>query len=240
MVPGATQPAGQRAAQQARLRAAIGALEAEAFAFGTRFIRDGAARAAYTRAVRETAEELLHRAQGGAMTYEAAAVEANQLRNAIMETTRARTSEIMRAYAQSLKAEGLTMESLIARHAEGLFKKAPSALSAAEREAVMARILQGAARARPEITIQARNFGRLGRGLVALSLGIAFYNIMTAEDRGRAVVREGATLGAGFAGAALGGAAAGLVCGPGAPVCSTVGVFVGGALFAFGVSWAFD
>ncbi|MEN3753809.1 hypothetical protein [Mangrovibacter yixingensis] len=31
----------------------------------------------------------------------------------------------------------------------------------------------------------------------------------------------------------LGGAAAGLVCGPGAPVCVVIGAFVGGALAAW-------
>ena len=38
---------------------------------------------------------------------------------------------------------------------------------------------------------------------------------------------------------ALGGAAAGLVCGPGAPVCVTIGVFVGGALGAFGIDFGY-
>jgi hypothetical protein len=37
-----------------------------------------------------------------------------------------------------------------------------------------------------------------------------------------------------------GGAAAGLACGPGAPVCVAVGVFVGGALAALGADFAFE
>ncbi|WP_395304498.1 hypothetical protein [Enterobacter sp. ECC-019] len=38
---------------------------------------------------------------------------------------------------------------------------------------------------------------------------------------------------AGIAGAAAGGAIAGLMCGPGAPVCVLIGGFVGGALAAW-------
>jgi hypothetical protein len=82
--------------------------------------------------------------------------------------------------------------------------------------------------------------GRLGRGLIWLSVGIAFYNIWQAEDPGMQAVREGAIFGAGLVGAAAGGAVAGLVCGPAAPVCSGIGVLVGGALFAFGVSMALE
>ena len=46
-------------------------------------------------------------------------------------------------------------------------------------------------------------------------------------------------LGGGFAGGAAGGAIAGLACGPGAPICVTLGVFVGGALGALGADVSF-
>jgi len=39
---------------------------------------------------------------------------------------------------------------------------------------------------------------------------------------------------------AAGGAAAGLICGPGAPACVTVGAFVGGTLGALGMDLTFD
>ncbi|MCM7169101.1 MULTISPECIES: hypothetical protein [Enterobacter] len=45
--------------------------------------------------------------------------------------------------------------------------------------------------------------------------------------------RQIAINGAGIAGAAAGGAMAGLMCGPGAPVCVLIGGFVGGALAAW-------
>lgn len=68
-----------------------------------------------------------------------------------------------------------------------------------------------------------------------LSLCVSVYNIATAADKTAATLHEGAALGAGIAGGMAGGALAGLACGPGAPVCVTIGAFVGGAAAAFGV-----
>lgn len=61
------------------------------------------------------------------------------------------------------------------------------------------------------------------------------YTVATAKDKTGAALHEGATMGAGIAGGMAGGALAGLACSPGAPVCVTIGAFVGGAAAAFGV-----
>lgn len=42
---------------------------------------------------------------------------------------------------------------------------------------------------------------------------------------------------AGIEGGWAGGALAGLMCGPGAPVCVLIGVFVGGAIAAYVADW---
>lgn len=47
--------------------------------------------------------------------------------------------------------------------------------------------------------------------------------------------KEVAIAGVGIGGDIAGGALAGLACGPGSPVCVTVGAFVGGALAEFGM-----
>ena len=62
----------------------------------------------------------------------------------------------------------------------------------------------------------------------------------TAEDKTREVAHEAAVLGGGFVGSAAAGAVAGLACGPGAPVCVTLGVFIGGVLGALGTDWMFQ
>ena len=70
-------------------------------------------------------------------------------------------------------------------------------------------------------------------------MGITVYNIATAEDKVKATAREGAVLSGGFAGGADGDTLAELACGPGAPVCVTLGVFIGGALVTIGSDIAF-
>jgi hypothetical protein len=82
-----------------------------------------------------------------------------------------------------------------------------------------------------------RNLSRAGRGLLVVSIAISVYSVANAEDKASAVRRELAVTGAGIGGGIAGGAVAGLACGPGAPVCVTVGAFVGGALAAFGVDF---
>jgi hypothetical protein len=73
--------------------------------------------------------------------------------------------------------------------------------------------------------------------LLYVSLGLSVYNIVTSNNKGLAIEKEIAANGAGIAGGIAGGALAGLACGPGAPVCVTVGAFVGGALAAFSTGW---
>ncbi|MDR2852309.1 MAG: hypothetical protein LBV61_04540 [Burkholderiaceae bacterium] len=65
---------------------------------------------------------------------------------------------------------------------------------------------------------------------------MSVYEVMAADDKIKTAGREITVTGAGMGGGIAGGALAGLACGPGAPVCVTVGAFVGGALAAFGVS----
>lgn len=100
-------------------------------------------------------------------------------------------------------------------------------------------IIESAGRARPSVNNLANKYSKLGRGLLVVTLGVAVYNITLADNKTRAMAREGAIIGGGFAGAAAGGGAAGLTCGPAAPVCVTLGVFVGGALGALGTDLTF-
>ncbi len=82
--------------------------------------------------------------------------------------------------------------------------------------------------------------GKAGRVFLVASIAISVYNVATAEDKVNAAGKEGASILGGIAGGAAGGAAAGLICGPGAPVCSAVGIFVGGAIGAFVASGGYD
>jgi hypothetical protein len=217
---------------------AIRALEAELANAGAHLTIDAAARQAYMRQIAAMAAELRSAAGSGRISWAQAAQQAQEARNAIMEVIRARSTPVGRALAEQLKREGRTLNELVARNVQKMFGPTArfDALSAAQRDAVYAEIVASAGRSNPRVTANMRRLSHAGRGLLFLSLALSVYTVATAEDKGQAALREGTVTGAGIAGGIAGGALAGLACGPGAPVCVTVGAFVGGALAAFGVS----
>lgn len=217
---------------------AMRALEAEIANIGTHLTLDPAARQAYTRQIRAMADELQSQANSGHITWAQAAQKAQETRNAIMEVVRGRSTPVGRAMAEQLKREGKTLNELIARkvaQAHG-----PQArfdrLTATQQNAIYAEIVRSAGKSNPRVTATMRTLSRAGRGLLVLSIALSVYTIVTADDKRAAAGREVAVTGAGIAGGIAGGALAGLACGPGAPVCVTVGAFIGGALAAFGAS----
>lgn len=216
---------------------AIRSLHAELANAGAHVTVDAHAREIYARQVRRMADELRAAAQAGRITWQQAAEEASEARNLVMRIVRTRTSPVGRAMAQKLKMHGRTLNELVARKTAQRF--GPSArfdrLTPPARETVFADIVRSAGKADPEVTAAMRRMSRAGRGLIVVSVGLSIYNIVVAEDKVSATGREFATTGAGIAGGVAGGALAGLACGPGAPVCVTIGAFVGGAIAAIGV-----
>ncbi len=222
------------------LEVALTTLNSEAVSFGARFIRDGKVRAGYIEEVRRYSQQILAEVHAGRLSPSDAARQANEVRNEIMEAARLKSSDIGRAKAEALKKVGKSLEELQEHYAKTKFNRPFGQLAQQQKNAVYLEIVAASGRPNLKVSAGATRLTRVGKGLVVVSLGISVYNIATAENTGQAVAKEGVTLGAGFAGAALGGAVAGLACGPGAPVCSTVGVFVGGALFALGSDVTFD
>lgn len=108
-------------------------------------------------------------------------------------------------------------------------------LSEGQKSRVYAEIVISAGKSDPRVDIAMRRLSRAGRGLLFLSIAGSVYEVATAEDKVNTAKREVAVTGAGIGGGIAGGAVAGLVCGPGAPVCVSLGAFIGGALAAFGV-----
>jgi AAA+ ATPase superfamily predicted ATPase len=161
------------------------------------------------------------------------------IRNQILEAQRLRSSDIGNAKAVQLKKIGLTLSELTEKYSQLKFGKSFTNLSAVNKNKVYLEIIESAGRQRPSVNVAAMKYSKLGRGLLIVTLGVAIYNIIVAEDKAKATAREGVIIGGGFAGGAAGGAVAGLSCGPGAPVCVTIGVFVGGALGALGADFTF-
>lgn len=200
---------------------------------------DGAARAHYDRLLREFRDEIRARVKDGRLTWRQAAEEAHGLRDEVMQLIRRRSTPLGRALAEWLKAEGPTLNKLIAKKTIELFGEEAdfTRLTLDQQNRVHAALVESAGKSNPRVTARMRTVSRAGRGLLFLSLGISVYTIATADDKVEAATHEGAVTGAGIAGGMAGGALSGLMCGPGAPVCVTIGAFVGGAAAAIGVDF---
>ncbi|WP_353655493.1 hypothetical protein [Enterobacter sp. DE0047] len=101
-------------------------------------------------------------------------------------------------------------------------------------------LLKQRRKSNPQVNMKMIQLSRIGRGLVVLSIAISIYEIYTADDKVSETGRQIAITGAGIAGAAASSAMAGLICGPGAPVCVLIGGFVGGALAAWEMGRLWD
>jgi hypothetical protein len=196
-------------------------------------------RISYIKQTRKLAQEYRTRVTTGAISPEKAAKQVQAIRNQILEAQRLRTSDIGKAIAIKLKKTGLTLAELTEKYAQSKFGTSFLNLSAANQNKVYLEIIDSSGRPRPSMNAAARRFSKLGRGFLVVTIGVAVYNIALAEDKVKATAREGVIIVGGFAGGAAGGAVAGLACGPGAPICITVGVFVGGALGALGADCTF-
>lgn len=215
--------------------------EASIVSLASEVVWDGSVRAQYREQIRRAIADFERRATLGEITWAQAAERVNIMRNDTMEALRLRSSPVGRSIAEWLKAEGKTLNELIARYTIKLHGPNArfDALTAAEKNAVYAEIVQAAGRSNPKVNLWLGRASRAGKGLIVLSVAYSIYAISTSDDPAATARREVAVTGAGIAGGVAGGALAGLACGPGAPVCVTVGAFIGGALAAFGVDFAF-
>lgn len=219
---------------------AIRAMEAEFVSFAARFIQDSRVRANYVSQARALSAEILEKVAKNQISAAEGAAEANAMRNGLLDAGRLNSSDIGRALAESEKAAGLTLSQLVERYSQRLYQRSFAQLSAAEQDLVFVEVVKAAGRPNPRFTGLARNLGKAGKGLLVVSLALAVYTIVTSERPGRELAKQGVVLGVGFGGSVAAGAAAGLVCGPGAPVCVAVGAFAGGLVFALGADLAFD
>ncbi|MCE5225937.1 MAG: hypothetical protein LLG05_08755 [Porphyromonadaceae bacterium] len=208
--------------------------------FGIRFIKDDAVRCKYNKLAKQMAEDISYEVSSGKISPLQGAEKAQTARNLIMEQIRKITSDLGRAKSKALKPHGRSLGELEEIYASKLFNKSFNALSEGERNQVWLMIVARSGKPDEAVNMKVRKFGRAGRLFLVFTISVAVYNVASADDKTTAAAREGTALSGGFLGGAAGGALAGLACGPGAPVCVTIGVFVGGALGAFGAESFFD
>lgn len=215
---------------------AIKSLEATAASTGMHLEIDSTARRIYAREIKAMSDNLRSDVARGKLTWVQAAQQAQTTRNIIMQLSRSNTTPVGRAYAQRTKLEGRGLNALVAEKTVKLFGKSAlfDRLTSSQQNRVFAEIVASAGRSQPVVTRNVARLSYLGRSVILLSVALSIYNVLTARDKSTAIKREVATTTAGIGGSIAAGALAGLACGPGAPVCVTIGAFVGGALAAFG------
>lgn len=226
--------------EASELRSELAALQSTAANFGIRFIPDANVRLEYNMKAQQLSAEILAEVKTGRLSISSGAARASELRNVLMDAMRGQTSEIARAYAVKHKALGKTLPELQEKYARKLFGIGFSGLAEQQRNQVWREIVFSSGRPQTKANQLAKVFGSAGRCFVALTLAISAYHIYAADNKVKAVASEGAILGGGLLGSLAGAAAGGLICGPGAPVCVGIGVFIGGVMFAIGSQVAFD
>ena len=227
-----------KAVERGTFEKVIDSMEAQAANIGAHLTIDSSARLAYTREIKRMADILRAEATSKRISWAQAAQQAQETRNLVMAVVRARSSPVGRAMAQRLKANGKTLNEVIALQATRAHGKTVrfSTLSLSQKNAVYAAVVASAAKSNVSVTKAMSRLSFAGRGVLGLSLALSVYEIATANDKVAATKKEILTTGAGVGGGIAGGAVAGLACGPGAPICVAVGAFAGGALAAFGVT----
>jgi len=219
---------------------ALKALETSSLNFADRLINDSKVRVKYLKGVKRYADELIKAVNEGELSPSAAAEQANAFRNGLLESSRLASSDIGRATAEQIKAKGKTLPELMEYYAQKNFKRSFSSLAKGDQDAVYLAIVESSGRANAGVSASAARWGRMGRGLLVISLAISIYNISTSDNVWRTTAREGVGLAGGLAMGAGAGAATGWVTGPGYPITVGIGAFLGGVAGALGADYLFD
>ena len=223
---------------KAKFESAVNALQGDVSAAATTLSIDPPLRLEYSQRIKEMASDLRGKANIGIISWEKAALEAQETRNLIMEIVRKRSTPLGRAMAEKLKASGVTLNELVAKKIVTIFGPTANfnSLSETQKNQVYAAIVESAGKSNPDVNLKMVKLSRAAKGLIVLSIGISVYEIYASDNKASEAGRQVAINGAGIAGGWAGGALAGLMCGPGAPVCVLIGGFVGGALAAWEMS----
>lgn len=213
--------------------------QATASSFANHFIIDAKVRIDYIAQTKKFSDELKLKVSRNHLTPAMAALQAQEMRNTILEVQRTKSTSLGLSIAEFLKKEGKILKELEQKYADSLFNKDFLLLSQEQKNSTWKKIVQKSGEPRVSASNGAKWLGRAGKGLFALTIAIAVYHIAQAENKTRAITNETVAVGGGIAGStALG--SAGLFCGPAAIACVSLGIFLGGVLGAAGADWAFD
>jgi hypothetical protein len=210
------------------LKPALESFEGAALKFSADFISDAKQRENYNRNVKRVKAEVLNQVKSGSISVREAAEFCYEMRNKIMDEVRVKTSVHGRAVAQKRKMVSPDLEKLIEEKALRKFGKKFSDLSGQQKNAINYEIVESSARPDAKYNVLNKTLKIMGKVLIVVTITYAAYDIISAENKSRAAIKQGVTVGGGFVGTVVASAAVSTVCGPGAPVCTIALLLAGG------------
>jgi hypothetical protein len=227
-----------------KLEDALHDLDMGAFSIAIRVIPDAAHRLKYLAEIKKYSDIILEYVKQKPIYAREGARAAHEMRDELLKATRLNLTMLGRKLSENEKQVGKTFEEFLNHYAKKLFNGQTFAelKTAAEQNRVYGEMIEAAGRGSKKWYWQPKWLLRgqkLAKGLVFMTWAFTVYHVATAKNKLETALRDGANLAGGVAGSEAGGAA-GLWCGPAAPVCVPVLAFVGGALGAMGMDHLFD
>ncbi|WP_234366552.1 hypothetical protein [Pantoea vagans] len=104
-----------------KFESAVNALQGDVSAAAARLSVDSQLRLEYSKRIKEMAEDLRAKANSGIISWDKAAMEAQETRNLIMDMVRTRSTPLGRSMAESIKTSGVTLNELVAKKTAAMF-----------------------------------------------------------------------------------------------------------------------
>lgn len=205
----------------------IDQLKGAALQFSHMVIDDARTREKYIAGINRIVQETLQKVEAKELTAQQGATYSSELRNIIMNETRAVTSSPGRIIAETMKKEGLPPEYFLDKYAKQNFGKNFTSLTEAEKSTVYLTVINKSGVSRATVSTTLPILARLGRVCALITVGLALNKIITAENKKKEAFRQVTQVGGGAAGTTLGAAVgakasvwlATAYCGPYAPIC---------------------
>ncbi|VVO40524.1 hypothetical protein [Pseudomonas fluorescens] len=210
------------------LEKTLESFEGAALKFSSDFISDAKQRDNYNHNVKRIKAEVLAQVKSGKVSVKEAAEFCYEMRNKIMAEVRAKTSVHGLAVAEKKKMVSPSLEKLIDDKALGKFGKKFGELSAQQKNAIHYEIIESSARPHAKYNVLNKTLKITGKVLIVVTIAYAAYDIVSAENKAKAAIKQGVTIGGGVVGTIAASAAVSTVCGPGAPVCTIALMLAGG------------
>ncbi len=152
------------------------------------------------RAAREIRDDLIRRG----LTPKAASSEAFIRREVIIDDARKEGTALGKRLAEFL-AKKKDFEIIQQGKATRLFQKDFRTLTPRQKVRVWAEVVESSGRSNPSVSKFAKTLGPAAKGLLVVTMAMATYNVLKADDKVQAAAREILTIGGGMGGGTLGG-----------------------------------